>query len=306
MKSRVLHAKDFRSIDIKPYVKPFVPDEEALEGELRRLANPHVRWEAGTAVSSGDQVLCALRSGCPRFNRENVRFVAGSSMFHKELEALSIGMSTGETREIDLPEGRVSLTVRSVMNRVVPELTDAMAEALGLEGVSNLEEYRAYLLVQQKERYLEQAVWEPFQHLRERMLAETEFVLFKEDWQAGMRQKLERCRVLFRQEGIVMEEATERDFEGRIPVKSYHELVAMLQRDEWDTLLMHLLGKYYAQSDGFTVTEADYEQYIADYTKMWHTTEDKAREVDPYDSFVYNEYASHAVHILREYAKTQF
>ena len=39
---------------------------------------------------------------------------------------------------------------------------------------------------------------------------------------------------------------------------------------------------------------------------MWHTTEDKAREVDPYDSFVYNEYASHAVHILREYAKTQF
>ena len=120
MKSRVLQAKDFRTIDVRDKLKPFVPDEAALEEEVRRLANPYIRWEAGTAVSSGDQVVCLLRSGCPRFNKENVRFVAGSGMFHRELETLAIGMSVGETREIQLPEGGVSLTVQSVMNRVAP------------------------------------------------------------------------------------------------------------------------------------------------------------------------------------------
>ena len=73
MKSRVLRAKDYREVDVKPLLKPFVPDEAALEAELRRLANPYIRWEDGTTVSSGDQVVCRLASDCPRFQREKVR-----------------------------------------------------------------------------------------------------------------------------------------------------------------------------------------------------------------------------------------
>lgn len=306
MRSRVLNALDYRSVDLSGMLKPFQPDGEALEQEVRRLSNPHIRWEDAGQVFAGDQVSCRLASDCPRFNKESVRFVAGSGMFHRELEALSIGMRTGESREAALPEGNVSLTVTAVKHRVAPEPDDAMVRELGLEGVSNLEEYRAYLLEQQKEKYLEEATWEPFQYLRKRMLEETEFVIDKADWLSGVARKLERCRVLFAHEGIDMEKATEQDFNGRIPVKSYAELVAMLQSEEWDMLLMHLLGKYYAQSDGFTVTEADYEKYVADYAKMWHTTQEAAREVDPYDSFVYSEYGNHAFHILWEYAKAQF
>ena len=105
MKSRVLRAKDYREVDVKPLLKPFVPDGAALEAELRRLTNPYIRWEDGTTVSPGDQVVCRLASDCPRFQREKVRFVAGSGMFHKELEDMSIGMEVGETREAILPEG---------------------------------------------------------------------------------------------------------------------------------------------------------------------------------------------------------
>ena len=47
MKSRVLQIKDYREVDITPLLKPFVPDEAALETELRRLTNPYVRWETG-------------------------------------------------------------------------------------------------------------------------------------------------------------------------------------------------------------------------------------------------------------------
>ncbi len=81
MKSRILKVKDYREVDAGPLLKPFVPDEAALEAELRRLTNPYIRWKPGEAVSAGDQVVCRLSSDCPRYNKEKVRFVAGSGMF---------------------------------------------------------------------------------------------------------------------------------------------------------------------------------------------------------------------------------
>lgn len=306
MRSRVLKAADYRSVDIGGLLKPFEPDDAALEAELRRLTNPYIRWEEGKTAAAGDQVTCRLVSDCPRFNKEKVRFVAGSGMFHQELEALAIGMKAGETRKTVLPEGGVALTVTGVMKRIIPELSDEMVEKLGLEGIRTLEEYRTYLLEQQKEKYLAEAVWEPYLYLRKRVLEDTEFVIDKADWLVSVNHRLDRSRVLARQEGMVLEEMTAEQFAGRIPVKSYHELVAMLQNEGWDTLLMHLLGKYYAQTDGFTVTEADYEAYIADYVKAWHTTEEAAREIDPYDRFVFTEYGNHAFEILWQYAKAQF
>ena len=90
MKSRILKVKDYREVDVEPLLRPFVPDETALEAELRRLTNPYIRWEPGEEVSAGDQVVCRLLSDCPRYNKEKVRFVAGSGMFQRELENLSI------------------------------------------------------------------------------------------------------------------------------------------------------------------------------------------------------------------------
>ena len=242
MKSRVLQIKDYREVDITPLLKPFVPDEAALETELRRLTNPYVRWETGETASAGDQVVCRLVSDCPRFSKEKVRFVAGSGMFHKELEALVIGMTVGEAREADLSEGRVSLTLTGVMNRVVPEPSDEMVEKLGLEGVDTVADYRAYLLAQQKDSAFQDALYEPQKQLMAEVIAGSEFVLCKEDWAAVVNRELDRCRTLCRQEGMVLEEMTPEQFRGRIPVKSYHELVAMLQYDGWDSLCRYLLG----------------------------------------------------------------
>ncbi|MDE6880288.1 MAG: hypothetical protein K2P20_02895 [Oscillospiraceae bacterium] len=304
MKSKFVLLNDYRSI--VPDIQAFAPDEEALDRELQRLTNPYIRWEVGSAVSAGDQVVCCLVSDCPRFHKENVRFVAGSGMFQKELEALSIGMSVGETREAQLPEGRVTLTVQSVMNRVVPAVSNEMVEKLGLENIHTVEDYRAYLLGQQKESAFQKAAYEPEQRLMETVITGSEFVLYKEDWAALVNRELERCRELFRQEGIVMEEATAEQFNGRIPVKSYHEFVAMLQYESWDKLCRHLLGRRFAEDDGFSVGEADYEAFLADYVKTWHTTEEKARRANTYENYVFNEYGWHAYQVLTNYIREFF
>lgn len=304
MKSRVLRARDYREVDVKPLLKPFAPDEAALEAELRRLTNPYIRWEDGTTVSPGDQVVCRLASDCPRFQKEKVRFVAGSGMFHKELENLSIGMTVGGTREIVLPEGKVSLTLAGVMNRVAPEPRDEMVEKLGLEGVRTVAAYRAYLLEQQKAAAFQEDSRDALNHLMREVIGGSEFVLDREDWAEAINRELDRCRTLCRQEGMVLEEMTPEQFNGRIPVKSYHELVSMLQYDGWDKLCCYLLGRLYAENDGFRAGEAEYEEFIADYVRSWRVSEENAREANPYDSFLFNEYAGHTYTVLKEYSRT--
>lgn len=301
MKSRVVSVKDYREVQVS--LPAFVPDQPALEKELGRLTNSYIRWEQGTTASDGDQVVCRLASECPRFNRDKVRFVAGSGMFHKELEALTIGMSVDESRETELPEGKVTLTLTDVMNRMVPEVSNEMVEKLDLEDVHTVADYRTYLLKQQKETAFQNAVYEPRRQLMQEVISGSEFVLFKADWTAVVERELSRCRALFLQEGIVMEEATAEQFQDRIPVKSYHELVAMVQDNSWDSLRQYLLGRWYAEKDGFQVDGADYEEFIADYIKTWHTTEEKAREANTLENYLFNEYVWHAYQVLEQHIR---
>ena len=115
--------------------------------------------------------------------------------------------------------------------------------------------------------------------------------------------ELDRCRTLCRQEGMTLEEMTPEQFQGRIPVKSYHELVAMLQYDGWDNLCRYLLGCRYAETDGFHSGEAEYEAFIADYAKTWRVCAENAREANPFENFIFNEYTGHAYTVLKNYIR---
>ena len=190
------------------------------------------------------------------------------------------------------------------MNRVVPEASDEMVEKLGLEGVHTVAAYRAYLLEQQKEAAFQEDSYDALNHLMREVISGSEFVLDREDWEEPINRELDRCRTLCRQEGMVLEEMTPEQFNGRIPVKSYHELVAMLQYEGWDKLCRYLLGCRYAENDGFRAGEAEYGEFIADYVRSWHVSEENAREANPYDSFLFNEYAGHAYTVLKEYIRT--
>ena len=103
-------------------------------------------------MAAGDMVRCSLHSALPRFQKDGIRFVAGSGMYNPTLEALAIGMQAGETRTATLPEGEVALTVQAVQKRVVPALTDEMAAASKLPGVRTVAGYRRYLLAQQRDK----------------------------------------------------------------------------------------------------------------------------------------------------------
>ena len=52
----------------------------------------------------------------------------------------------------------------------------------------------------------------------------SEFVLYQEDWLRAVEMRLEFSRALAKEEGFVLEEMTSKEFEGRIPVKTYDGL----------------------------------------------------------------------------------
>ena len=306
MRSRVLTLADPRAVDLAGILQPFALDQKKLDRELQRLLNPYIRWEKGTTVSPGDVVVCKLSSPCPRFQRDQVQFVAGSGMFQRDLEALCIGMSVGETRETTLPEGAVSVTLLKVTNKIVPALTDEMVEKLELPEAHTVEEYRAYLMEQQREEQFWNVLYEPQHYLIDQMIAQSEFVLYQEDWQHVVDLRLERLRAISRHEGMVLEEMTPEQFEGRIPVKSYFELVAMEQASAWKTLCMHLIGRCFAQETGFAPREAEYEKQLQEEQKAWGYTEEAVREINTYSSYEFFAYYNLALQTLNGVIREQF
>ncbi len=306
MRSRVLTLKDPRTVDLSGCLKPFALDRERLERELRRSTNPYIRWEKGTTVSAGDLVVCRLEGECPRFQKERVKFTVGSGMFHRELEALSIGMTVGETRETDLPEGRVALTVTEVTNKIVPEISDELVEKMGLEGIHTVAEYTAYLTDRQKEEQFRNVSYEPIRYLTDQVIDGSEFVVYEEDWQKVIDLRLARTRALCRQENMVLEEMTPEQFEGRIPVKSYHELVALEQRMAWENLYMNLLGRCFAQETGFRPDEAGYKEYLREYVTSWGGSVERAREVETYEAYVFFSYTALARDTCTDIVKKKF
>ncbi len=306
MKSRVLTLKDPKSVDFSPYLEPFVLDQERLNHELNRIANPYIRWENGTTLFSGDMAVCRLESDCPRFNKESIRFVAGSGLFHRELEALAVGMTVGETRQIDLPEGRVALTLTQVTNKIVPEISDEMVEKLGLEGIHTVADYTTYLTVQQKEETFQKRVYEPLNYLIRQVIDNSEFVLYQADWQHVVDLRLEWNRALTRREGMTLETMTEKEFEGRMPVKCYDELVALEQREAWNNLCMHLLGRCFAQKQGFQPDQSGYEASLQNYSNSWGISQEEARELEPYESYAFFAYSNLAYQTLYDIVKQKY
>lgn len=58
----------------------------------------------------------------------------------------------GTAGVLDVDGEKVTVTVRSIQQKKSPVITDEMIKDLGIEGVSNVEQYEAHLIREQKKR----------------------------------------------------------------------------------------------------------------------------------------------------------
>lgn len=306
MKSKVLSFAEYDQVDISMYKQIFTLDEKAYKKEMDFIKNKNSTWEEAGEVTDGALIVCDMESANPFFSRENLKIMVGQGFFHKKLEAMCVGLKKGTAGVLDVDGEKVTVTVRSIQQKKIPVITDGMIEALGIEGVSNVEQYEARLIREQKKKIAENEGYEAVQYVMNKVFETSTFDLKKADWKEMTDHEIKRLKAISREQGLNLETMTPEDFEGKMPFSSYHELFANVQNDSWDRLCGYLLGREYAEKDGVGYTMEQYRDDMEEYVKFWHETKENAEKINTYEYSEIMFYVNYYYNKVKEYVTENF
>ena len=306
MKSKVLSFAEYDQVDISMYKQIFTLDEKAYKKEMDFIKNKNSTWEEAGEVTDGALIVCDMESADPFFSRENLKIMVGQGFFHKKLEAMCVGLKKGTAGVLDVDGEKVTVTVRSIQHKKIPVITDEMIEALGIEGVSNIEQYEARLIREQKKKIAKNEGYEAVQYVMDKVFEASMFDLKKADWKEMTDHEIKRLKAISREQGLNLETMTPEDFEGKMPFSSYHELFASVQNDSWDRLCGYLLGREYAEKDGVGYTMEQYRDDMEEYVKFWHETKENAEKINTYEYSEIMFYVNYYHNKVKEYVTENF
>lgn len=303
MKSKVITMFPYREVDFTRFKRSPKIDEAALQKEFDRAVYPYITWSDGDTVYTGDVVVCRLTSTNSRYERPSVKITVGAGLLDREAEKALVGQKAGAELELVCHGSAVKATILSVQNRHVPPLSDEMVAALGIDGVSTAAEYHAYLVKQALDEQFHNESYEVIQYVLDVVRERSEILVDEDDWNQSVAWDLQRLSVIAQFEGLNLKDMTAKDFEGRIPVKSYHELVAALQHDAWSNTRQMLLGRKLAEEDGFTVTREGYETFLANLAASWNSTVEAYRQAYSFDYYEAIQYRNHYYSAVTDYVR---
>lgn len=293
MRSKVYSMFPLEQVDITPFRRHPEIDGAKLQKELDRAVYPYITWEKGDEAAPGDVVTCRMESSDPRFRRDAAKITVGAGLLGKDEEHKLVSARVGTARTLCCRGSEVTVTVTDILKRCVPPLEDRMVAALGIDGVQTVGQYRAYLRKQALDEQFTNDSYEVIQAVLRTVRERSEVLIDEADWQQSVDWDLNRLTVISRLDGMDLKTMTARDFDGRIPVKSYYELVAMLQRDAWQNTWQMLMGRKLAETDGFAVTREGYETFLKENAEAWHFTAEDYRPAYPYEYYEAIQYRVH-------------
>ena len=200
----------------------------------------------------------------------------------------------------------VSLDKVSIQQKKIPVITDGMIEALGIEGVSNIEQYEARLIREQKKKIAKNEGYEAVQYVIDKVFEASTFDLKKADWKEMTDHEIKRLKTISKEQGLNLETMTPEEFEGKMPFSSYYELFASVQNDSWDRLCGYLLGREYAEKSGVGYTMEQYRDDIDEYVKFWHETKENAEKINTYEYSEILFYVNYYYNKVKEYVTENF
>ena len=290
MRSHVVSLADYRDIDLGPAKVCFAPDEAEVQRELQTVRVARATWEIAEKARMGDMVACALSSAEPSLNRRDLRLILGAGLFDARVEEALAGMHAGQAKTFDLGGAPVLAELIEVRRRVLPKLDDE--EAL-----------RATAVARQREELLIRVAYDATAYALREVFSQSEILVTQDDWQHVVDLELGRFRTLAAGEGLELEQMDAADFEGKAPVSSYWELVALAQRDAWETIRLYAAGLALAQEDGFAVSGEDYERYLGNYMQTWDCSHGRARAITTFEHFGIEAYANHYYDTVHAFVK---
>lgn len=306
MESKVIAFTEYDQVDISAFKKTFCLDEKAFKKEMDFLKNKNSSWEEAEEITSGAIVVCDMKSDNNFFNRENLKLMVGQGFFNKKLEALCVGLKKGTTNELDVDGNKVYITVKSIQQKNDPAITDEMVKNLEIVGVETEEQYKNYLIQKQKTQIIDNEGYEAVNYVMDQVFKNSSFDLKKADWLEMINHEIQRLQAIGEEEGLDLRTMTPEDFEGKMPFKSYHELLVYVQNDSWDKVLKYLLGCIYAERDEVQYTRERYEQDMEEYMEFWHETKEHAEKINTYAYSEISFYINYYYKKVRQYVENNF
>lgn len=143
MNGSVTKLYDIDSIEIPAQLLEVHVDEAAVEAQLNQLPLRYAEEHEAENAEMGDVVRC--KSDAYPDGRAILLYTATTLPGAEEAAHAALGKRAGDTFSALLAGKTVAMTVEKVLRRVPVEVNDALIASLGIEGVTTVDGYRAYL-----------------------------------------------------------------------------------------------------------------------------------------------------------------
>ena len=296
---KVLKLYDFTQCVLPDVLFDIRIPQKSIDEKLTKAAEHFLAIEEQEgAIEKGDIVGIKIASEDSFLASECERLSVGKGFFSKEIEAALIGKKKGDTFATEADGAQASITVLWVKRRVVPKFTDAMAAAMNVEDVTNVQEYTDYVtqeLVDEDKEKKQNAIWNM---VSKKLLEESSFDVDEQEVDAQYKKDL-----------AYLQKELEDDFEEFMQVK-YHgktleESAKNYKQEIVKTLELCAIAAPMAEEDGTQWTREDYEDVIDDMVSEEYSKEELQQSMS-YEDYVKQQMEEYLKAKVLEYYDSRF
>lgn len=240
---------DIDRIEIPPEMLAVCVNEQDVQAELARLGLRYATESEAETVAPGDTAVCRANHESYPDGRRILLYTAVALPDATEAAEAAIGKTRGESFETKLANKPVTLTVEKVLRRTPAPVNDALVASMAIEGVSTVEEYRAYAREKRlADQRLERSK-EITHYLVERMEADSDFEYDEAQVEPMIAEEMELYAADCEAEGVEMQ-----------PEEMREAILSQLKQG-W-------LAKAFCEERGLSVDRAAAEQYTDQMLEM--------------------------------------
>ena len=145
MNGKVDKLYDIDSIAIPEELLKVSVDEQRIEEEVGMLSLRYARESLADAAAESDLVYAKADQESYPDGRTILLYTAMNMPGAEKAAKAVIGKKAGDVVSTVLADKKVTLTVEKVLHREPVEVTDELIAGMGIEGVADVETYKAYL-----------------------------------------------------------------------------------------------------------------------------------------------------------------
>lgn len=248
MISRVLNVYDMERA-VGEWNWRSVPDEGNVQENMYQVALKYRTYEPADRVWKDDLVTVEMASAIKKFDR-TLKISVGRGMFDSAFEKELLDKCVGASDLYESGQGEVRYTVKDITRLIVPAVTDEMALAEQIEGVTTAQELY--------DHYRRQSLMEKLQDesfpFTDDYIGRCRFQIENSDLDEMCETEMERCRKISASLGMVFDEMSREQLLGAVGCENIPQFKSMIREYFQKTLRIGLVNSFLEGYDGERLT----------------------------------------------------